>query len=75
MAEERAMDRAVAARLEGRTIVRAVPHAGWDSDNKALRNWVHNWELHLDDGTRVRFVTEETEHGAEYGTHIVLEEK
>lgn len=70
-AEERAKDRAKAERLRGRRIVRAVPHAGWDTDSKALRNWVHSWWLYLDDGSIVRFVTEETE-GSEYGTDIVI---
>jgi hypothetical protein len=71
--EERAFDRAMAARLVGRTIVRAVPHAGWDTDRKTNRSWIHNWVFHLDDGSTVRFVTEETDHGSEYGTDIIVE--
>jgi len=71
-ADHRAEDRAVAAALEGRRIVRAVPHAGWDVENKNLRRWVHCWRLHLDDGTVVMFSTEETDHGSSYGTDIVL---
>jgi len=70
----RARDRDVAARLKGRSIVKAVPHAGWDSENKVLRNWVHSWHLHLDDGTVVVFLTEET-NGTEYGTDIILRRK
>lgn len=70
-AQERVRDRDIADRLCGRTIVRAVPRAGWDVDSKALRRWVHSWELHLDDGSIARFLTEETD-GAEYGTDIVL---
>lgn len=71
--EERDHDRAIAERLRGRTIVKAVPHAGWDSDIKSSRNWIHSWHLHLDDGSVVMFVTEETDHGSEYGTSIVIE--
>jgi hypothetical protein len=62
----------VAERLEGKRIVRAVPHAGWDSENKSLRQWIHGWVLHMNDGTVVYFQTEETSHGSSYGTHIVL---
>jgi hypothetical protein len=74
-ADERARDRSTAARLVGRTIVKAVPHAGWDSDRKALRNWIHSWQLHLDDGTVVSFLTEETDHGCDYGAegHTTIE--
>jgi len=70
--QERAADNAVADRLRGRRIVKAVPNAGWDSDRMALRRWIHSWELYLDDGSIARFVTEETDCGAAYGTDIVL---
>lgn len=71
-ADERALDRRTAARLLGRRIVKAVANAGWDTDNKALRSWVHRWELHLDDGSVVRFGTEEMDQGCGYGTAIVI---
>ena len=71
----RAQDRVKADLLKGKRIVRAVPHAGWDVENKNTRRWVHSWRLHLDDGTVIAFLTEETDHGSGYGTDIVFERR
>lgn len=70
--EEKALDRKVIERIVGRTIVEAVPNGEWDSDDRGTRHWIHNWHLHLDDGTVLKFVTEETDHGAGYGTDIIV---
>lgn len=56
--------KAVARRLEGRTIVRAVVPTARDGH---YRTTTHDVVLYLDNGAQVHFVVEETEHGASYG--------
>lgn len=62
------------AAIVGRTIVKADPrfhddggHCGTGRD----AHYAHDWHLTLDDGSTVRFVTEETE-GSEYGVNLIV---
>lgn len=59
------------ARLKGRKIVRAEVDMFDPMRAGEPRARAHDWCLVLDDGTRVRFLTEETETG-DYGVDLVL---
>lgn len=54
--------------IVGRRIVKAEAHAFLDG--RGRNSYAHQWKLTLDDGTRLAFITQETE-GADYGVLIV----
>lgn len=69
-----AADKAMVAKLKGKTIA-SVALFPWDPNRCGTRDpddYVTSPVITFTDGTRLRFVTEETE-GSEYGTALVLE--